>query len=48
MNAIARLGQSRRSDRLVPNPKAKLRDQFHEVARFRQLSWRTEEAVYEP
>jgi hypothetical protein len=31
-------------DRLVPNPKAKPREQFHEVARYRQLSLRTEEA----
>lgn len=34
-------------DRLVPNPKAKLRDQFHEVARYRQLSLRTEEAYWD-
>src|SRR5215469_17329000 len=33
-------------DRLVSNPKAKLRDQFHEVARYRQLSLRTEEAYW--
>jgi hypothetical protein len=33
-------------DRLLPNPKAKLRDQFHEAARFRQLSLRTEEAYW--
>src|SRR5215472_11066725 len=33
-------------DGLVPNPKAKLQDQFHEVARFRQLSLRTEEAYW--
>lgn len=33
-------------DRFVPNPKAKLRDQFHEVARYRQLSLRTEEAYW--
>ena len=34
-------------ERLVPNPKAKLRDQFREVARFRQLSLRTEEAYWD-
>lgn len=33
--------------RLIPNPKAKLRDQFHEVARFRQLAYRTEEAYWD-
>jgi hypothetical protein len=27
---------------MVPNPKGKLRDQFHEVARFKHLSPRTE------
>jgi len=27
-----------RLGKLVPNPKAKLRDQFHEVARFKYLS----------
>lgn len=32
--------------RLVPNPKARLREQFHEVARYRQLSLRTEEAYW--
>lgn len=35
------------AERLVPNPKAKLREQFHEVARFRQLSLRTEEAYWD-
>ena len=34
-------------ERLVPNPKARLRDQFHEVARYRQLSLRTEEAYWD-
>jgi hypothetical protein len=34
-------------ERLVPNPKAKLREQFHEVARFRQLSLRTEESYWD-
>jgi hypothetical protein len=28
--------------KLIPNPKAKLRDQFHEVARFKYLSERTQ------
>jgi hypothetical protein len=28
--------------KLVPNPKARLREQFHEVARFKYLSARTE------
>lgn len=35
------------SELLVPNPKAKLREQFHEVARFRQLSLRTEETYWD-
>ncbi len=34
-------------DRLVPNPKAKLRDQFHEVARFKHLSLRTEQTYWD-
>jgi integron integrase len=34
-------------ERLAPNPKGKLRDQFHEVARYRQLSLRTEEAYWD-
>jgi len=33
--------------RLVPNPKAKLRDQVHEVARYRQLSLRTEQTYWD-
>jgi integron integrase len=32
---------------LVPNPKAKLRERLHEVARYRQLSLRTEEAYWD-
>ncbi|NBR87868.1 MAG: integron integrase [Verrucomicrobia bacterium] len=32
--------------RLVPNPKARLRDQIHEVCRFKHLSPRTEEAYW--
>ena len=30
----------------LPNPKARLQDQFHEVARFKHLAWRTEEAYW--
>ena len=37
----------RRRERLTPNPKARLRDQVHEVARFKQLSFRTEEAYWD-
>lgn len=33
--------------KLVPNPKAKLRDQFHEVARFKYFSERTEETYWQ-
>ena len=33
--------------KLVPNPKAKLRDQFHEVARFKYLAQRTEETYWQ-
>ena len=33
--------------KLVPNPKAKLRDQFHEVARFKYFSERTEESYWQ-
>lgn len=33
-------------ERLVPNLKTKLRDQFHGMARFRQLSLRTEETYW--
>ncbi len=33
-------------ERMVPNPKARLRDQLHEVCRFRHLSPRTEEAYW--
>src|SRR6185295_14564979 len=35
------------SERLVPNPKSKLRDQFHEVARFKHLSLRTERTYWD-
>ena len=34
-------------DHLVPNPKLRLRDQFHEVARFRHLSLRTEQTYWD-
>ncbi|MGH7940037.1 MAG: integron integrase [Limisphaerales bacterium] len=34
-------------DGLLPNPKGRLREQFHEVARFRHLSPRTEQAYWE-
>jgi integron integrase len=33
-------------DRLVPNPKARLKEQFHEVCRFKHLALRTEEAYW--
>src|ERR1022692_4048467 len=32
---------------LLPNPKTRLKDQFHEVARFRHLSFRTETTYWE-
>jgi hypothetical protein len=35
------------ADGLLPNPKSKLRDQFHEVARFKHLSLRTEQSYWE-
>jgi len=31
-------------ERLVPNPKARLKEQFHEVCRFKHLAVRSEEA----
>jgi site-specific recombinase XerD len=36
----------RRRERLVPNPRLRLRGQFHEVARFKHLSLRSEEAYW--
>jgi len=39
--AVAPLG------RLLPNPKTRLKDQFHEVARFKHLSLRTETTYWE-
>jgi integron integrase len=38
---------ARRLGALVPNPKAKLKDQFHEVARFKYLSSRTEATYWQ-
>ena len=34
-------------DKLLPNPKGTLKDQFHEVARFKHLSSRTETSYWE-
>jgi len=39
--------QGRRLGKLVPNPKLKLREQFHEVARFKYFSQRTEESYWQ-
>ena len=39
--ALAPLGK------LLPNPKTRLKDQFHEVARFKHLSFRTETTYWE-
>src|SRR5476649_1812181 len=33
-------------ERLVPNPKARLKEQFHEVCRFKHLALRSEEAYW--
>ncbi len=33
-------------ERLVPNPKARLKEQFHEVCRFKHLAARSEEAYW--
>jgi integron integrase len=38
--------QERGRERLLPNPKLRLRGQFHEVARFKHLSLRSEEAYW--
>ena len=40
-NAAKRLGK------LVPNPKARLQEQFHEVARFKYFSRRTEDSYWQ-
>lgn len=34
-------------DKLLPNPKGRLKDQFHEVVRFKHLSTRTERSYWE-
>ena len=36
-----------RLSKLIPNPKLKLREQFHEVMRFKHFSQRTEEAYWQ-
>ena len=38
---------ARRLGTLIPNPKAKLRDQFHEVCRFKYFSQRTEDSYWQ-
>jgi hypothetical protein len=40
-------GRPSRFEKLVPNPKAKLRDQFHEVMRFKHFSERTEKSYWQ-
>lgn len=40
-------GRARVQERYIPNPKLRLQEQFHEVARFRQVSLRTEEAYWD-
>ena len=37
----------RPAERFVPNPKARLREQFHEVCRFRHLAVRTEDTYWQ-
>lgn len=39
--------RDRKLGKLVPNPKAKLKDQFHEVARFKYFSTRTEDSYWQ-
>jgi len=39
--------EHRPTDKLLPNPKARLKDQFHEVARFKHLSPRSERSYWE-
>ncbi len=34
-------------DKFVPNPKARLREQVHEVMRFYHYSWRTEQTYWQ-
>ncbi|MCC6823851.1 MAG: integron integrase [Verrucomicrobia subdivision 3 bacterium] len=38
---------ARRLGTLIPNPKARLRDQFHEVCRFKYFSQRTEDSYWQ-
>src|ERR1035437_2443473 len=40
-------GESVVREGLVPNPKARLKEQFHEVCRFKHVSLRTEEAYWQ-
>ena len=44
---LAFQGRARMRERFIPNPKLRLHDQFHQVARFRQVSLRTEEAYWD-
>jgi integron integrase len=44
---IGKAKAARPLGKLVPNPKARLREQFHEVARFRYLSGRTETTYWQ-
>src|ERR1035441_4460256 len=44
----SRLGKTAPRDKLIPNPKARLREQVREVMRFHHYSLRTEEAHHLP
>ena len=44
--ATPRQAGATRGDKLIPNPKARLKEQFHEVCRFKHVSLRTEEAYW--
>ena len=46
-STFASLRRDKRLGSLVPNPNAKLKEQFHEVARFKYLSKRTEETYWQ-
>ena len=46
MNQTAAIPQPPRG-RLWPNPKLKLREQFHEAARYKHLAWRSEETYWD-
>ena len=35
------------AERIIPNPKARLREQLREVARFKHLSFRTEQTYWD-